>query len=115
MRNPVSWPQACNVFVLALMCEFVLFNAAFARLRLASKLALRDVVNFGSVSPVTICVIPLMPAPLTVTVKLLVPVRLRASVPVQVTLVLPTLNVEPEAGLQTTLIGVAQPVPAGVA
>ena len=57
---------------------------------------------------------PAIPAPLTVTVKLLVPVRLAASVPVQVTMWVPTVKDVPEAGLQTTLIGVAQPLPAGV-
>ena len=49
----------------------------------------------------------------TVTVKLLVPVWAEASVPMQVTVVVPILNVEPEAGEQTTLIGVAQPVAVG--
>ena len=99
------------------MPGFALLSCACAKVRLLTRLALRPTVNLVSfeLSPETNWVIPLMPAPLTVTVKLLVPVRLLASVPVQVTLVLPTLNVEPEAGLQTTLIGVAQPLPAGVA
>ena len=49
----------------------------------------------------------------TVTVKLLVPVLLAASVAIHVTVVIPELNDAPEAGVQTTLTGVAQPVPAG--
>jgi len=50
----------------------------------------------------------------TITLKLQVPVLPAASVAVQFTGVEPTLKDVPEAGVQTTLIGVAQPVPVGV-
>ena len=54
---------------------------------------------------------------MTVTVKLLLPTLLIASVTEQLTVVVPSANVEPEAGEQCTIPGVLQlpPVTVGVA
>ena len=49
------------------------------------------------------------PALVTTTLKLPLPTRRAASVTEQLTAVVPTLNVEPEAGEQTTVPGVLQP------
>ena len=50
-------------------------------------------------------------APLMVTAKLTVPVKLAASIAVQVTVVTPAVKVEPEIGTQVTApIGVLQPL-----